>query len=135
MHQKCLRKHDGKLDTLVLHNQLNRFMNLCQALMLALYKEYKSSKKPLPRVLNLNVLRAGEVQRRDVIVSNSFFHRNILCNSPSQICSRFFLAICYDIYKDYSKLVWRILHYRVSYCLRVGCSDLLSRVGFLSLQY
>ena len=49
-------------EAISLFNHLKPLMNLWRALMSALDTEFKSSKKPLPRVLNL--LRAVQLQRR-----------------------------------------------------------------------
>ena len=52
-------------------NYLKPLKNLWRALMSALDKEFKHLKKPLQSVLNLNLLRAGQLQRSCSTVSNS----------------------------------------------------------------
>ena len=58
-------------EALALLNHLKPIMNLWRALMSALDTKFKPLKKPFPRVLNLNFLRAGQLQRGYSIVSNS----------------------------------------------------------------
>ena len=53
-------EHDYTDAALALLNRLKPLMNLCGALMLALDTEFKPSKKPLIRVLNL--LRSEQLQ-------------------------------------------------------------------------
>ena len=58
-------------EALALLKHLKPLMKLCGVLMLALDIEFKSLKKPLPRVLNLNLLRARQLQSKCTAVSNS----------------------------------------------------------------
>ena len=56
---KYTRERIYTIEALVLLNQINVFMNLLRALVSALVREPKLSKKSLRRVLNLNIPRAG----------------------------------------------------------------------------
>ena len=57
-------------EALAILNQLKLLMNLWRALMSVFDIEFKPSKKPLPRVFNLNLLRTGQLQRSCSTVSN-----------------------------------------------------------------
>ena len=70
-HNKRVGERDYTDEVLAPLNQPKPLMNLWRALMSALDTEFKISKKGLPRVLNLNLPRAGQLQRRCSIVSNS----------------------------------------------------------------
>ena len=65
-------------------NQPKPLIDLWRALMSALNTEFKRSKKPLPRVLNLNLPRPGIGARQ----SPNPPHRNKICNSPVASCYR-----------------------------------------------
>ena len=62
---KTIREESDYTDeALAFLNRHKLLINLWKALISALDTEFKPSKKPLPRVLNLNLLRARQLQRR-----------------------------------------------------------------------
>ena len=69
-------------EALALLNHLKPLMNLWRALMSTLDTEFKPSKKPLTRLVNLNLLRTGQLQRTFSIVSNSSSSQHTLGYVP-----------------------------------------------------
>ena len=72
-------------------------MNLWRALKSSFDTEFKSSKKPLPRFLNLNLPRAGQLQRSCSTVCNSSSLQHTLqhpCIDPFQILVSDLISHC-----------------------------------------